>query len=107
MALVTLSEKEYARERLKELIRPGDTVFTILRHVSRSGMSRVIDVVVFKDNHVFNIGSLVAKFLGYAYDAKREGVKVDGAGMDMGFWLIYNLSLALFDNGLALEHRWL
>ena len=38
-------ERDEARERLLEMLRPGDTVHTILRHVSRSGMSRSISPV--------------------------------------------------------------
>ena len=41
------------------------------------------------------------------YDSKREGVKVGGAGMDMGFHLVYNLAAVLFDDGYALEHKWI
>jgi hypothetical protein len=33
-------EKERALKRLHELIKPGDTVYTSVKHVSRSGMSR-------------------------------------------------------------------
>lgn len=37
--------KDEARKRLKEVLKPGDTVYTILRHVSRSGMTRHISLV--------------------------------------------------------------
>ncbi len=33
-------------EKLLELIKPGDTVYTVLRHCSSSGMFRVIDLVI-------------------------------------------------------------
>lgn len=40
-------EKQEALEHLRSIIKPGDTVYTILlRHVSRSGMIRVIDPLI-------------------------------------------------------------
>lgn len=40
------TEKADAIARLREWIKPGDTVYTILDHVSASGMSRAIRVVL-------------------------------------------------------------
>ena len=39
-------EKEEAIQRLKELCPAGTRVYCVLRHVSRSGMRRVIQLVV-------------------------------------------------------------
>lgn len=38
-------ERERAKASLLESLKPGDRVYTILKHVSRSGMYRVISVV--------------------------------------------------------------
>ena len=43
-------EKTEAIERLRKILKPGDRVYTILRHVSRSGMQRVIDVFAMSDH---------------------------------------------------------
>lgn len=92
-------EQNEAIERLKEWIQPGDTIHTILRHVSRSGMFRVIDVVkIGKDGEVLSLGWNVAKALDYAHDRQREGLRVSGCGMDMGFHVVYNLSRVLFED---------
>lgn len=40
------AERDEAITKLREWIKPGDTVYTILDHVSSSGMSRAIRVVV-------------------------------------------------------------
>lgn len=45
MARTTKTEREEAIKSLREMLRPGDKVYTILRNVSRSGMSRTIDLV--------------------------------------------------------------
>jgi hypothetical protein len=37
----------------------------------------------------------------------RNGIRVGGCGMDMGFHLVYTLSRALFDDGYYVKHEWL
>jgi hypothetical protein len=95
-------EQEEARERLLGLLTPGDTVLCVLRHVSSSGMMRVIQLVMMKDNEPRYLGYNAATLLGMTYDNKREGVKVEGCGMDMGFHLVYSLSRVLFPEGFGL-----
>ena len=104
------SEKEEAREYLRGILKPGDTVYCILRNVSRSGMSRVIDLVTLAgksatNNHIRGIGHVAAQALGQTYDPKREGIKIGGCGMDMGFELVYNLGRVLFPEGFKVEGR--
>lgn len=116
---VSKKEQREARERLRKWLKPGDTVYCILRHVSRSGMMRVIDLIkVEEDGEVLHLGYNAAKALGWPYDRRREGVRVSGCGMDMGFQLVYSLAHVLFsgdqtvaergeDAGYLLTHRWL
>jgi hypothetical protein len=97
-------EREEAITRLREWITPGDTLYCVLRSCSRSGMSRIIDLQGFKPTTTgelqhFSYGYNAALALGWGYDRKREGVKVGGCGMDMGFHLVYSLSSVLFPNG--------
>lgn len=97
---VPRTEKDEALEQLRKWLKAGDTVHTILKHVSSSGMSRAIDVklIVCEDGkpRVLNIAWHVGKVLGYPMHKKHEGLKVGGAGMDMGFHLVYSLSRAVF-----------
>jgi len=94
-------EQANAEKVLRETIKPGDTVFTILRHVSASGMSRSISLVVTRADGIFDITYFVARFLGDNLDQKRGGIKVGGCGMDMGFHLVYGLSRRLFPDGFV------
>jgi hypothetical protein len=145
--------KEAVRE-LRKLVKAGGSVFTILRHVSSSGMSRVIDLIIvvpeydntyplkpasaakFEGERDYSakpkrklrgyrprsIGYLAAKAMGDTFDRDRQGIKVGGCGMDMGFHLVYNLGRTMFpkgtkkgahgdssvrDGGYALDHKWL
>ncbi len=84
---------------LRECLQPGDTVYTILRHVSVSGMSRSIAVVGIVDSDIRDFTWQAALVTGYKFDDRRGGVKVRGCGMDMGFALVYELGAALFPDG--------
>lgn len=101
---------------------PGKQLYTVLRHVSKSGLTHWIAVLVIDDGHVWDITWHTGLVLGRRVDDKTggRGVKVKGAGMDMGFELVYNLGRALYpytgpngdtdrprDPGYSFRHRWL
>jgi len=98
--------------KLREILKPGNTVYTILRHVSQSGMYRRISLVVFKKNKPYFLDYWAAQALGWHEDRDKGGIKVSGCGMDMGFHLVYTLSRVIFkgarkDPGYKLNQRWL
>ncbi len=93
-------QQQQAVESLRELLKPGDTVHTVLRHVSRSGMSRLIDCYVIVDNEPRWISGLVARATGMTLD-KADAIRVGGCGMDMGFHVVYSLSRTLFHSDLG------
>lgn len=100
MAKYSKLEIAEARERLLEWLKPGDTVYTVLEHVSRSGMQREIRVVVpytTDDGRVdfLHPNHAAAVLLGER-QGKRDGLIVGGCGMDMGFHVVYGLSEALY-----------
>ena len=110
-----------ALARLHEILKPGDTVYTVLRHVSSSGMTRHISVIAGEYN---DITWYVMHALGERRSDKTGGLVIGGCGMDMGFHVVYNLGRAMWpdgtpephgrrngdpdsDGGYALKHRWL
>ena len=106
--------QEEAKTELRKMLKKGDTVWTVLRHVSSSGMSRRIDLYVMRDNEPLRITWRTADALGYRYDRKHEALVVSGCGMDMGFHVVNSLSTALFcpngythEGAYALNHRWM
>ena len=112
-------QKNEAIEELRAMLKPGDEVITILRHVSKSGMSRDISLFIIHNGQMRAITWNAAKALGYPLkDAcGSHAIRVGGCGMDMGFHLVYNLGRVLFpdrddsgwdtDGGYALRQRWL
>lgn len=122
MSKISTVERDEAIRTLKQDIKlkPGETVWTVLRHVSASGMSRTIDLFVIRDKRPRRISHLVARAVGYGFDRDRMGIKSQGGGMDMGFEAVYNLGYALWpkgvrkgyagkpetDGGYALKQEW-
>ena len=101
VARVSKARRAECIEQLRKEISPGDTIYTTIKHVSRSGMMRSIDVHTIRDNEPRWIARYVADALGQTFDEKHEAVKMSGAGMDMGFALVYELSHALFSDGFV------
>jgi hypothetical protein len=89
-----------AYHSLREVVKPGDTIYTILRHVSSSGMYRAIDLFAIpcEDGrpHQYWLSHWAAKVMGDRFDERRNAIGVYGAGMDMGSHLVYNLAETLF-----------
>lgn len=89
-------------DELREILPPGTEITCVLRHVSRSGMLRIIDpVVITPAGRHIHIGYSLAPITGHTYDHKREGVRCHGAGMDMGMDLAYTIGRALYPEGFT------
>lgn len=91
---------EYAKSELRKIIKPGDAVYTILRRVGASGMSRDISVCVVQNGYIRNLDALVSDACGIRM-ADGPGLRMRGCGMDMGFYLVYSLGCALFPQGFG------
>lgn len=113
---------ERARARLARLLTPGSRVYTTVNHAASNGMSRhislVVPVLVDPDGTpltgpdaaagapgvspgIFNITAAVGHLLGYRRSERTDGLVVSGAGMDMGFELVYQLSRELWPAGFG------
>ena len=99
----TKAQVQDAREFLLKILKPHDKVYTILRHVSRSGMSRRISTIYLKDGEPLDFTRAVARTLELPFDYDREGMRIDGCGMDMGFEIVYQLGRQLFPDGFKVE----
>jgi hypothetical protein len=108
-------DRDYAREQLlTHYLSEGSRVYTILRHVSSSGMSRDISLVVAdKDGQISDITYYAADALGSRLIERNShrAIRVNGCGMDMGFHLVYNLASVLFHGqdraGYLLKQEWI
>lgn len=102
--------KEKARQEvlteLHKMLKPGDTVMTVLRHVSSSGMSRNISLFAMVKNHkgethLRNLDWLAAQALDMKLAENTAGIRTGGVGMDMGFKLVYDLASTMWPEGFG------
>tara|TARA_R110000823_G_scaffold78534_1_gene178894 strand:+ start:601 stop:975 length:375 start_codon:yes stop_codon:yes gene_type:complete len=110
-------ERSEAIERLRTLLAGDDkpVIHTITRHVSASGMTRDISLIYANSAGLTNITYSAALALGWTLSDKsgNRAIKVEGAGMDMGFHTVYTLSRVLYrdtlegDAGYKLQQAWL
>jgi len=120
---ITKQEQQEAVAKLQAMLKPGQTVYTGLNHVSTSGMQRAISLYIGEAGKIVRLDYWAARAMGYSFH-KKGGLKVGGCGMDMGFHLVYSLGQTLWpkgtpephgirnavpDNagGYALRHEWL
>lgn len=127
MTTTTMSKKEqkqadydYAKKQLLEYyVKEGDTVYTVLRSVSSSGMSRTISLKVARNGKILDLTYFASVVLGWPLVEKNgsRALRVGGCGMDMGFHTVYSLASALFrdkyegqpdavDAGYSLSQAW-
>lgn len=113
----TDKERQESIDHLLTLLKPGDTVRTILRHVARSGMQREISLCIgIHDTDVdHNSGETIRRIRIYKLDhyvasaldlrlGRHDGLVIGGCGMDMGFELVYLLGKKLWPNGTERPH---
>ena len=115
-AKIKQAERDDARERLLSYyIKEGQTVYTSVKSVSSSGMSRTMSLYVVDGDRIQNITYYVAQALKWPLVEKNGSrvLRVSGCGMDMGFHTVYTLARVLFagsvegDAGYSLRHEWL
>jgi len=116
-AKIKQAEREDARERLlTHYVKEGQTVYTSVKSVSSSGMSRTMSLYVVDGNRIQNITYYAAQALDWPLVEKNGSrvLRVSGCGMDMGFHTVYTLSCVLFaatmpssDAGYVLRQEWI
>jgi hypothetical protein len=111
-----VTDKELSKETLLNDYFNGKeraTIYTVLRSVSSSGMTRHISLKVAHGGDILDITYLAAQAMGDKLHDKHghNTLKVSGCGMDMGFHLVYSLSSVLFAGqeraGYKIAQRWL
>lgn len=118
MSKVTKSEREESIALLRDWLSEGDTVYCILRSVSRSGLSRQVSPLALEKYTTYDgretisdchLAYHVARVLGWSYreNTGNSAVVVDGCGMDAAAHMVDSLSRVLFGKGDALRYRWL
>lgn len=109
-------DKELARMRLREIFEDQSrpTIYTILRHVSASGMSRDISAfTIDKSGEKINLTYTISEALSEKCRISNgfNAIRVQGCGMDMGFSLVYSVICEIYKadgdfNSSRIHHEW-
>lgn len=105
MTTTTTQEHTNAIERLRAILPPGSTVYTILRHVARSGMMRRLDVYALDTDSegkpwMRYLSGMVSHATGIRFSAKggaREdcGLVMNGCGYSQSDEIIDRIEEAI------------
>ena len=98
----TKEDIKASREFLLKHLTPGTKVYTMLRHVSRSGMMRIISPFIIIDNKPYELSWHIDRIGLFHRKYPNEGLTVYGCGMDMGFHVVYELGRVLYPEGFKL-----
>ena len=94
-----------AKEALLGVLSHKQTVYVIIRNVSRTGMQRKMDFYAVQHGRNRYLTGYVASALGLRRDKETGACLIHGAGMDMAFGTVYELSQTLFGDGYMLSHE--
>lgn len=67
-------------------------IYTIVRGVAKSGMSRRLSFFMVEDGALINITQVIAQCLGYTLNEREWSFRVSGCGMDMIFDTLYRFA---------------
>ena len=84
---------------------PTDTIYTVIRHISTSGMQREISVKMIDAGRIIHLDYLVSTATGRKL-GKHGGIVMKGCGMDMGFALVDGIN-HLFSPSKKFRQEWI
>jgi hypothetical protein len=100
----TKKERQESLDYLREILKPGQEIYTQCQHVSKSGMTRWLDLYVMRDNRPHRITWDVCAAADFVFCDRRGQLKIEGCGMDMGFQAVYCLGHAIWPDGTPEPH---
>jgi hypothetical protein len=96
-----------AAQELNNILKdiPTDTIYTVIRHVSASGMQREISIKMIDAGRIIHLDYLVSTATGRKI-GKHGGIVMKGCGMDMGFALVDGIN-HLFSPSKKFRQEWI
>lgn len=113
MTTNTKAQVADALDTLRGILKPGDTVYAIVRSVARSGMSRRIDFYCLQGGagrdsdlrwltpYMVRVGVMDESHAAWYGRGDISGAKINGCGMDMCFESVYRLGRKLWPEGFG------
>ena len=83
----------------------GSTIYCTIRHVSRSGMMRIIDLYYIDGGSLKPVSACNTDSFPHKFVFEHGGgYKITGCGMDMTFKIVYDLGRYLHNDGYYFKH---
>ena len=83
------------RKELQSKLYFDATIYSIIKHVSKSGMTRHISFFHIWGNEPYFLTRSISDLLGYKMNKYHDALVVGGCGMDMAFAVVNNLQAEL------------
>ena len=111
-------EQTEAQARLKDWLKPGDRLWFVMRGVSRTGMTRYMDVVMFHEDNgeiaeswlTWNVACALGRRFNRSERSRGklnyETLVVGGCGFCPANDVTMHLSRMLFGDDRALKYGW-
>ena len=100
-------QRDTAVKKLRGVIAPGATIYVLLRRKNKLGNCRWLEFYHIHDGQLKCITWDVALAIQAEYCREHDAVKFTGAGLDVGYASVRDLSDALFGTSRPLTHKWL
>jgi len=103
-----MNEKEEAKKEITDLLEKARwQIYTSTEHVSRDGITRVVDVFVVVDNTPIHINEYL-RALGFKRSRSKNyrGIIIRGFGSDIGDKICNVLNRNLFGGEQKVKPRW-
>lgn len=104
MTKLTIEQQEYL-DGLKAMLPKGSKIYTLVRSVSSSGMSRRISIFIVDDNELINLDRYIERSGIAKRRANKQGLYIQGTGMDMCFALTYDIAMTLHGDGYSITNE--
>ena len=106
---ITATDRTEALTELRKILSPGQTVYTVLRSVSASGMSRTMDLFIIDTDSngvpwIRCISWLAAKACGFTWCSRNDAIRRNGCGMDMGHDTVSHMGYTVWPDGTPESH---
>lgn len=100
----TQEKRKTALAYLRRVLRPGKTVYFLVRSRSKSGMSKRLDFFTLHKGVLVPLTGWFSWVLDIpmGFNAPRDGLIIKGCGFDPGFHTVYNIGRTLWPKGFKL-----
>jgi hypothetical protein len=101
--MYTMLSNRESLAKLQAYLPIGSTVYTMVRHISASGMSKRISAFTVVNGEIVDIDYLLIRAELGKTRGDKQGLYVTGVNLSLEYHLVHNLGRTLHSDGYALK----